>query len=169
MPAEKADADHHKAHYEKFTQHERELGSIKGDVGVLRTNVEALNRGQLAMQDSMTAGFKSVNESIESKSNQPAKIGVGLMATFITVVLALGVAGVSALWLTITLLVEPLDDDLSEVDFTLHELNQQRIEDAYLHGQNKVEHKWLRDDTEALKTDLHRHEDIPQHSQHNTH
>ena len=169
MATEAVPNDHHKAHYDKFTQHEKELGNIKGDVGIIQSNVDALTRGQVALQESMSSGFRSVNETIESKSNQPAKIGAGLLATFITVVLAIGIAGISALWLTITLLVAPLAGELSSVEINLDRLNEQRVSDSYRHGQDDIKDRWLRDDVNELKGDFLRNEALPQHSQHNTH
>jgi len=167
--------DHHRHHFEKFSEQDKEISSLKTNVGIIQADVQTLAKGQVDLQSSMTQGFKNISEALNNNSLAPPKIGVGLLVSLIGAF----AIGVGAFYMTITLLIKPisdstltnrehfllLNDHVNEASARRHdeqeskiedssddikELNAQRISDAREAGKIEAEIKSVKEDIEDL-------------------
>ena len=63
--------DHHRHHFEKFSEQDKEISSLKTNVGIIQADVQTLAKGQVDLQSSMTQGFKNISEALNKSSLAP--------------------------------------------------------------------------------------------------
>lgn len=101
-------------HERRFAQIDRDIFSVKTDVGVLQADVKTLAAGQLALQESQDRGFRDVKDTLLQKSQEQPKIGVAMLVSLFGVLITIIAVGVGAFWSVVLLLADPIKDDLAE-------------------------------------------------------
>jgi hypothetical protein len=103
------------AHHERrFAQIDRDIFSVKTDVGVLQADVKTLASGQIALQESQDRGFRDVKDTLLAKSQEQPKITVAMLVSLFGVLITIVAVGVGAFWSVVLLLADPIKADLLE-------------------------------------------------------
>ena len=101
-------------HERRFAQIDRDIFSVKTDVGVLQADVKTLASGQVALQESQDRGFRDVKDTLLAKSQEQPKITVAMLVSLFGVLITIVAVGVGAFWSVVLLLADPIKADLLE-------------------------------------------------------
>lgn len=111
MSTEEQSPQHHER---RFAQIDRDIFSVKTDVGVLQADVKTLASGQLALQESQDRGFSDVKATLIAKSQEQPKVSIAMLVSILGVCTTIIVVGIGAFWAVVLLLAEPIREDLKE-------------------------------------------------------
>ena len=101
-------------HERRFAQIDRDIFSVKTDVGVLQADVKTLASGQVALQESQDRGFRDVKDTLVAKSQEQPKVSVAMLISILGVMVTVVVVGVGAFWSVVVLLADPIRNEVRE-------------------------------------------------------
>lgn len=101
-------------HERRFAQIDRDIFSVKTDVGVLQADVKTLAAGQLALQSSQDRGFNDIKDTLQAKSQEQPKISIAMLMSIFGVMITIVAVGVGAFWSVVLLLADPIRNEVRE-------------------------------------------------------